>query len=232
LRQTLAAVAALVLLVAGCGADDLDADATSDAPGEAAGVIATDAEPDAEVETDPEDDGADDADDGATDDGGTDAEPAEATDAEPDAGGTDAEPTVATDDEPTEPSETEPGPTPDPAALEDPCAEHDGREADGFIEVVAPVDGQEVDDEVELVGCSNVFEATISYRLHDDDGTVFDEGFTTAECGSGCVGAFRETIDLSPAGDQRAVFLRVWSQNMDDAGEPELFPVDRVVIRD
>jgi hypothetical protein len=118
------------------------------------------------------------------------------------------------------------GPRPDPAALDDPCAEHEGREMDQFIDLAAPVQEQRVSDELELVGCSNVFEATVSYRLLDGDGRTLDEGFTTATCGTGCVGEFRETVELSVAAGEPVVYVQVFTMSMaDDGGEEELTEV-------
>jgi hypothetical protein len=117
-------------------------------------------------------------------------------------------------------------PEPDPAALADPCATHEGREMEQFIDVVAPVEGQRVGDEVELVGCANVHEATVSFRLSDGSGRTLDEGFTTATCGTGCVGTFRETLDLSVAAGEPAVTIEVFTVSMaDDGGEEELTAV-------
>jgi hypothetical protein len=81
-------------------------------------------------------------------------------------------------------------------------------------------------DDVELVGCSNVFEATVNYRLLDGDGRTLDEGFTTATCGTGCVGEFRETLDLSVAEGEPVVYLQVfWISPADDGGEEDLTEV-------
>ncbi len=123
--------------------------------------------------------------------------------------------------------ETSPGP--DEAALEDPCAEHEGREDDVFIDLVAPVDEQVVSGEVDIVGCSNVFEGTIQWRLLDGDGATLEEGFTTAECGTGCVGAFRDTVPLSAAAGEQTAQLQVyWESPAEGEGERDL--VERIVV--
>jgi hypothetical protein len=103
-------------------------------------------------------------------------------------------------------------PTPDPAAMAAPCARHEDRTADAFIEVVSPVGGQQVGSTVELVGCSNVYEATVRYRLVGDGGTV--DSFTTAACGTGCVGEFRETISV-PAGSGPLTVEVFWDSPKD-----------------
>jgi hypothetical protein len=105
---------------------------------------------------------------------------------------------------------------PDATAVAQPCATHQGREGEAFLAVSAPVDGQEVSDAVELVGCSNVYEATVRYRLTDASGSVLVDTFTTADCGSGCVGAFRATIELPASGE---LALVVFWEDASDGSE-------------
>jgi hypothetical protein len=110
------------------------------------------------------------------------------------------------------------GPTPDPALVGDPCAQDLGREDEGFITVVSPVGEQLVsEDAVDLVGCSNVFEANVQWSLYDGDGRELDSGFTTAECGSGCVGAFETEVSLTEAAGEPYAELHVYSE--DASGE-------------
>jgi hypothetical protein len=143
------------------------------------------------------DDDADDADDAGADDG------AAATD----------DGTSADDDEDT----PEP-PTPDPALVDDPCGPDQERDDEAFITVVAPVADQHVSgDTVELVGCSNVFEANVQWSLYDGDGRELETGFTTAECGSGCVGAYRDEVSLEAFEGEPYAELHVYSE--DAAGE-------------
>lgn len=121
----------------------------------------------------------------------------------------------------TAPSIPEPA-EPDPAAMDDPCAPHAGREAEAFIDVVSPVNGQQVDGPVELVGCSNVYEANVLYRVLDAAGDVVVEGFTTATCGSGCVGEFREQIHLDAVGE---LTLEVFWEDAADGSERDVVTV-------
>jgi hypothetical protein len=124
----------------------------------------------------------------------------------------------------------DPGPEPDPAALADPCAGHEDRAGEAFIELVAPVEDQQVTDEVTIVGCSNVYEATVSWRLLDGDGETLDEGFTTAECGSGCVGAFEETIELDDdVSAEPTLELQVFWEDAADGSDRDLVQVELVV---
>jgi hypothetical protein len=121
-------------------------------------------------------------------------------------------------------------PEPDPVALADPCADHEDRTGEAFIELVAPVQDQQVDDEVTIVGCSNVYEATVSWRLLAADGATLDEGFTTAECGSGCVGAFEETIELdADATAESTLGLEVFWEDAADGSDRDLVEVELVV---
>jgi predicted small lipoprotein YifL len=144
-------------------------------------------------------------------------------------------------DEPTEPDDgaagtddtsgdagAETDPEPDPAELAAPCEGHEGRTGEAFIELVSPVDDQQVGSELRLVGCSNVYEATVSYRLLDGDGRTLDEGFTTAECGSGCVGAFDETVDLAVAEGEPVVYVQVFWESAEDGSDRDL--EERIVV--
>jgi hypothetical protein len=201
-----AAVTATVLLLAGCADEDPAVEIESQT---------TEEEPDDEVEeeAEPGEDEGEDADGPAEDDAGDTEEPAE-------------EPADDPADGPVEdPAEDDAGdtdagssPTPDPDLLADPCGPHEGREGEAFIEVVSPVDGQDVGagDEVQLTGCSNVFEANVVWELVTGDGTVVDDGFTTATCGSGCVGAFDEVLDLSAGAGEGDVELHVSSPDVSD----------------
>jgi hypothetical protein len=107
------------------------------------------------------------------------------------------------------------------ARLADPCAPHRGRDHEAFLDLVAPVEGEAVGADVELVGCSNVYEATVNYRFVRD-GRVVGEGFTTATCGSGCVGEFRERVAV-PAGGP--VVLEVFWPDAADGTDRDLVRV-------
>ncbi len=182
---------------------------------------------DEQAEDEP-DDAADDEDDDTSDDDGSDDEDRddetagddgdEATGddaAGDDAAGDDA----AGDDDTSDAGSSDEGPEPDADEVDDPCAEHQGRAGEAFIDVVAPVDKQRVEaGELDLVGCSNVPEGNVSYRLLDTDGATLDDGFVTAECGTGCVGAFDEPIDLAAAEGNDEVTLEVFAEALTDEG--------------
>jgi hypothetical protein len=57
------------------------------------------------------------------------------------------------------------------------------------IVVESPAPGQEIESGFKVTGSANVFEANVLYELVGGD-HVFDEGFTTATCGTGCRGDF------------------------------------------
>jgi hypothetical protein len=62
------------------------------------------------------------------------------------------------------------------------------------IIVESPAVGQTVTSPVTVSGTADVFEATVSLRILDRDGSVLAEAFTTATCGSGCRGDFSEAV--------------------------------------
>jgi hypothetical protein len=118
----------------------------------------------------------------------------------------------------TEAPTAAPAPTPDAARLADPCAAHQGREMDAFIDVVGPVRDQQVGASIDLVGCSNVYEATVRYRLVGDAGVLRDS-FTTAGCGNGCVGEFRASISVPASAG--ALTLEVFWDSPKDGSEQD-----------
>ena len=65
-----------------------------------------------------------------------------------------------------------------------------------FILVESPVPGETVEDTFEVTGISNTFEANVQYRLVGGDGTVLDEGFTTATRRHRHLGRLRLRRDL------------------------------------
>jgi hypothetical protein len=195
LRHATALSAVAALLLAGCGGDDPTveieaADETSEGTTEEAPEEPEEPETEPEAPTEDEPDEADQPDETATAEGSEDRDGSAAADATA-------------------------GPTPDPALVDDPCAPEQGREGDAFITVVSPVPDQVVtSDSVELVGCSNVFEANVQWSLYDGDGRELDSGFTTAECGNGCVGAFSEEISLAAAEGEPFAELHVYAEDM------------------
>lgn len=201
-RTTIAGAVAAALLLMACGeADPADVEVS-----------------DVDDAPDPADADAENEVEGGSDESADTAEPSATPEESGDATDTDA------------PAASGDVPAPDPERVDDPCAEHEGRNADVFIDLVAPVDDQVATDEVEIVGCSNVYEATVAWTLLDGDGRTLAEGVTTAECGSGCVGAFRQDVPLDIAEDEPVAYLQVFSPNVSDEGPPQQELTEVVVV--
>ena len=66
-----------------------------------------------------------------------------------------------------------------------------------------------------VTGTANVFEATVSLELLDQDGAVLWEGFTTATCGTGCRGDFAIDIPYQ-VGEAQFGTLVAWETSMQD----------------
>lgn len=153
-------------------------------------------------------------------------DPEGADDAEPDDDDDDDEPRDQEEDEAADDDEeatddeadADPGPSPDPAAMEAPCDAHQDRRGEAFIAVVSPVEGQVVSGELALVGCSSVYEGTVQYRLRDADGGVLIEDFTTASAGGPELGDFRDTVDVPASGE---LTLEVFWESPADGSEAD-----------
>lgn len=97
----------------------------------------------------------------------------------------------------------------------------DGLAELAFIFVTDPVPGEALADGDEVAGCSNTFEAAYVYELLDADGAVLDEGFGTASCGTGCVGAFSFPVSFTVEETQVGT-LRVFAESPRDGSETHL----------
>ncbi|HYI45354.1 MAG TPA: GerMN domain-containing protein [Actinomycetota bacterium] len=102
--------------------------------------------------------------------------------------------------------------------IEQPQTRDDYSESAPPIVVNFPFLGQNVGTTFTLVGSANVFEATVSYRIVGDGGSVLKEGFTTATCGTGCVGDYSEKVTLLVKAETEAV-LEVFESSAED-GSP------------
>lgn len=167
--------------------------------------------------------------DAAQDEVGTDGDPEDPTGLD-DPGTLDPDDDPGPDDVAAAAEDADAAAVPDADLVAAPCAAHEDRELEAFLVLVAPVDGQVVGDEVEIVGCSNVYEATVNWRLLDGDGGQLDEGFTTAACGTGCVGAFRETVSLAAAAGEPSVRLQTFWISPQDGTEEDL--QERTIVLD
>jgi hypothetical protein len=70
------------------------------------------------------------------------------------------------------------------------------------ITVESPVIGQRVSSPITVSGTANVFEATVSIRILDEDGTKIAESFDTATCGTGCRGDYSDKVPYEVDHDQ------------------------------
>lgn len=94
-----------------------------------------------------------------------------------------------------------------------------------MILVESPTPGQAVTAPVEVSGIANTFEANVQYEVTDPDGTILDDGFTTASAGTGTWGDFSFTADL-PAGD---VVITVFEESAEDGSRINPFAVPLTV---
>jgi hypothetical protein len=65
------------------------------------------------------------------------------------------------------------------------------------ITVQSPSIGEQVSSPVTISGTADVFEATVSVRVLDAAGHEIARTFTTATCGTGCRGAYSDSIEYS-----------------------------------
>lgn len=108
-----------------------------------------------------------------------------------------------------------------------PQTRDDFRDAAPPIVVDFPFPGQHVGTTFVLEGSANVFEATVSYRIVDEDGTLLEEGFTTASCGTGCAGDFSERVTVDVQKDTYAI-LEVFESSAEDGSPLHMveFPIN------
>jgi hypothetical protein len=67
-------------------------------------------------------------------------------------------------------------------------------------------------------GTANVFEATVSIRVRDENGQIIVDTFTTATCGTGCRGTFSQRIDFAIDEEQTGM-VEVFSRSAEN-GKP------------
>jgi hypothetical protein len=92
------------------------------------------------------------------------------------------------------------------------------------IWVTAPVSGQIITSPVELTGSARVFEATVSFRIKDNNGNVLAQGFTTASEGAPGRGNFKGKLDFKTAGPGKGQIEVFWESMKDGSDE------DKVII--
>jgi hypothetical protein len=91
-----------------------------------------------------------------------------------------------------------------------------------FVLVESPTPGQAVTSPVHVTGTSNTFEATVNYEVVDADGTVLDEGATTATAGTGTWGTFDFTTGDVADGP---VVLRAFQASAQDGHPTDVYEV-------
>jgi hypothetical protein len=86
------------------------------------------------------------------------------------------------------------------------------------IVVDEPIHDARVSSPVKVSGAANVFEGTVNIRILDANGDVLAEDFTTATCGSGCVGTYRTRVRFRVDQEQRGS-IQVFESSAEN-GEP------------
>ncbi len=86
--------------------------------------------------------------------------------------------------------------------LEDPQTRADYEDLLPAITVSSPVIGQRVSSPVTVAGTANVFEATVSIWILDENGDRIVETFVTATCGTGCRGDYSARVEYDIDHDQ------------------------------
>ena len=86
------------------------------------------------------------------------------------------------------------------------------------ILVESPIIGARVSSPVTVSGTANVFEATVSLRILDENGNEIARTFTTATCGTGCRGDYSVSIPFNVDRQQRGT-IEVFESSAKD-GSP------------
>jgi hypothetical protein len=102
--------------------------------------------------------------------------------------------------------------------LEDPQTRADYEDLLPAITVSSPVIGQRVSSPVTIAGTANVFEATVSIWILDEDGDRIVETFVTATCGTGCRGDYSARVEYDVDHDQPGT-IQVFESSAQD-GRP------------
>jgi len=88
-----------------------------------------------------------------------------------------------------------------------------------LIWVTEPVDGQVVSSPLKIAGSAMVFEATVSYRLKDDQGNILASGFTNASMGAPERGDYSAEIQFKSPGAGKKGQLEVFEVSMKDGSD-------------
>lgn len=83
------------------------------------------------------------------------------------------------------------------------------------IAIAFPLPDMSVPGPVTISGSADVFEATVSIRVLDENGDVLAETFAVASCGTGCRGDFTTQIDI-PIDVEQAGTIQVFESSAKD----------------
>ena len=97
------------------------------------------------------------------------------------------------------------------------------------IFVAQPFDGEQISSPLTISGSANVFEATVSYQVLDEHGTVIAEGTTMATCGSGCRGTYSVKVRFSVDHAQQGM-VRVYEVSAKDGSDINVVEVPVVLV--
>ena len=75
------------------------------------------------------------------------------------------------------------------------------------IVVASPSIGSQIGSPVTVSGSADVFEATVSIRILDQQGHRIADTFATATCGSGCRGTYSKVVTYSLASAQSGTIV-------------------------
>jgi hypothetical protein len=92
------------------------------------------------------------------------------------------------------------------------------------ITVERPASDEPVSSPLRVTGTANVFEATVQLRLVTRNGSVLAETFTTATCGTGCRGTYKESLRFSVS-ERTSAFVEVYEASAEDGREVNLVRV-------
>ena len=127
----------------------------------------------------------------------------------------------AADDSPTSAApEATPQETMTAAAPPEDCAAEskDRYQGRAPVSVSEPCSGDTVTSPLAVAGEANVFEATVSMRILDENGEEIATAFTTAKCGTGCWGAFVGEISFEVDHEQPGT-LEVFESSAEDGSD-------------
>jgi len=86
------------------------------------------------------------------------------------------------------------------------------------IVVDEPIENARVSSPALISGTADVFEGTVSIRILDENGAILSEDFTTATCGSGCLGTYKTRVRFQIDHKQRGS-IQVFESSAEN-GEP------------